>query len=310
MIMNSSNTPQKPKFSVAIATPSYQNLIRNTLGDPERAKRFVATITSAVAVNPALQECETGSILAGALLGESLNLSPSPQLGQFYLVPFDITLKDKNGKTLKDENGKLIKEKRASFVLGYKGYVQLALRSGYYKYLNVIEVKAGEFISFNPFTEELVCSWITDYEQRNAAETIGYAATFEYLNGYRKNLYWTKKRMLLHANKYSPAFSADAYEKIQRGEIPNDEMWKYSSFWYKDFDDMAKKTMLRQLIGRWGVMSTELSVAYERDNSTNCFDASGNVVDDSQINANIIYPGTRIAAEASDVVEKIDLNNV
>lgn len=308
--MNSSNAPQKPKFSVAIATPSYQNLIRNTLGDPERAKRFVATITSAVAVNPALQECETGSILAGALLGESLNLSPSPQLGQFYLVPLDITLKDKDGRAIKDENNKPIKEKRASFVLGYKGYVQLALRSGYYKHLNAIEVKEGEFISFNPFTEELVCSWMTDYEQRNAAETIGYAATFEYLNGYRKNIYWTKKRMLLHANKYSPAFSADSYEKLQRGEIPNGEMWKYSSLWYKEFDDMAKKTMLRQLIGKWGVMSTELSTAYERDNSTNCFDVSGNIVDDSQNNAHIIFPGTRITAEASDVVEKINLNNV
>jgi len=310
MIMNSSNTPQKPKFSVAIATPSYQNLIRNTLGDPERAKRFVATITSAVAVNPALQECETGSILAGALLGESLNLSPSPQLGQFYLVPFDITLKDKNGKVIKDENNKPVKEKRASFVLGYKGYVQLALRSGYYKYLNVIEVKEGEFISFNPFTEELVCSWISDYEQRNAAETIGYAATFEYLNGYRKNIYWTKQRMLHHADKYSPAFSADAYGKYLRDEIPNDELWKYSSFWYKNFDDMAKKTMLRQLIGRWGVMSTELSTAYERDNSTNCFDVSGNIVDYSQPNSNIILPGTRIVPEASAVVEKIDLNDL
>ena len=241
MNMTSSNTPQKSKFSIAIATPSYQNLIRNTLGDPERAKRFVATITSAVAVNPALQDCDAGSILAGALLGESLNLSPSPQLGQFYLVPFDVTVKDKNNKPLRDSNGNIVKEKKAQFVLGYKGYVQLALRSGFYKCLNVIEVKDGEFVSFNPFTEELVCNWILDYEQRCTAETVGYAATFEYLNGYRKNLYWTKERMMIHADKYSPAFSADAYKKIQRGEVPNDELWKYSSFWYKDFDDMAKK---------------------------------------------------------------------
>lgn len=88
--MSSYNAPveKKPKFSVAISTPTYQNLIRNTLADPERAKRFIASITSAVAVNPQLQECETSTIVAGALLGESLNLSPSPQLGQFYLVPF------------------------------------------------------------------------------------------------------------------------------------------------------------------------------------------------------------------------------
>ena len=88
---NSPNTPavcQQPKFSVAITTTGYKKLINNTLGDPDRAKRFVASITSAVAVNPDLQECEAGTILAGALLGESLNLSPSPQLGQYYLVPF------------------------------------------------------------------------------------------------------------------------------------------------------------------------------------------------------------------------------
>lgn len=112
--MNSSNVPQKPKFSVAIATPSYQTLIRNTLGDPDRAKRFVATITSAVAVNPLLQECDAGTILAGALLGESLNLSPSPQLGQFYLVPFDCKVKGPDGKTLwlTDESGNKVKDER------------------------------------------------------------------------------------------------------------------------------------------------------------------------------------------------------
>ena len=105
---------QQPKFSVAITTTGYKNLINNTLGDPERAKRFVASITSAVAVNPALQECEAGTILAGALLGESLNLSPSPQLGQFYLVPFKSKAKyDRQGNLLQPETVK------AQFVLGY-----------------------------------------------------------------------------------------------------------------------------------------------------------------------------------------------
>lgn len=258
----------KAKFSVAIATPSYQSLIKNTLGDPERSKRFVATITSAVAVNPNLQDCDAGSILAGALLGESLNLSPSPQLGQFYLVPFDVTVKDPaTGKSKKDESGNIVKVKKASFVLGYKGYVQLALRSGYYKRINVLEIKEGEFISFNPFTENLVCDFITNESERENAETIGYAATFEYLNGFTKLIYWSKDKMLLHADKYSPAFSAQVYEKIKAGKVPDKEMWKYSSFWYKNFDEMAKKTMIRQLISKWGVMSTELQSAFERDNS-------------------------------------------
>lgn len=85
---NQLQAQQKPKFSVAITTKGYQSLIANTLRDPARVRRFTASITSAVAVNPALQECDAGTILAGALLGESLNLSPSPQLGQYYLVPF------------------------------------------------------------------------------------------------------------------------------------------------------------------------------------------------------------------------------
>lgn len=82
-------TNNKPKFSVAIQSDAYKKLINNTLGDPDRAKRFIASISSAVATNPALQECDNGSIVSGALLGEALNLSPSPQLGQMYLVPFD-----------------------------------------------------------------------------------------------------------------------------------------------------------------------------------------------------------------------------
>ena len=94
MSANNALTAQKQKFSVAISTDAYRNLINNTLGDPERSRRFVASITSAVAVNPALQDCTPSTILAGALLGESLTLSPSPQRGQYYLVPLENKLKD------------------------------------------------------------------------------------------------------------------------------------------------------------------------------------------------------------------------
>ena len=112
--------PQKMRFSQAIQTPMYKNLVNNTLGDPARGARFIANITSAVAVNPALQECNPGTILAGALLGESLLLQPSPQLGQFYLVPF-------KSKAKRDRQGNVIEPAsvKAQFVLGYKGYIQL-----------------------------------------------------------------------------------------------------------------------------------------------------------------------------------------
>lgn len=274
--MSSSNQQmqvQQPKFSVAITTPKYQNLINQTLGDPERAKRFIAAISSAVAVNAALQACDAGSILSGALLGESLNLAPSPQLGQYYLVPFKQKAKfDRNGNCIQPEVTK------AQFILGYKGYIQLAIRSGQYRKLNVMEIKQGELVRFDPLNEEIVCNIIPDYEQREATPTIGYYAMFEYLNGFRKAIYWSREKMMQHADTYSPAYSAAAHQKLINGEIPEKDKWKYSSFWYKNFGDMAKKTMLRQLISRWGIMSTELQAAINSDNSVSSIGPKDEIV--------------------------------
>ena len=247
--MNSNKVMTKPKFSVAIQTEQYQRLINNTLGDPNRARRFIASISSAVATNKDLQECDAGTILSGALLGEALNLSPSPQLGQYYLVPF----KDKN------------KGKVATFILGYKGYIQLAIRSGYYKKINVIELKEGELKNFDLMTEEIEVDLIEDDEKRENAKTVGYYAMFEYLNGFKKAIYWSKDKMIAHADKYSPAFTKKGYELLLAGKVKQEDMWKYSSHWYKSFDDMAKKTMLRQLISKWGVMSIEMREAFEKD---------------------------------------------
>ena len=247
--MNNNKVMTKQKFSVAIQTEQYQRLINNTLGDPNRARRFIASISSAVATNKDLQECDAGTILSGALLGEALNLSPSPQLGQYYLVPF----KDKN------------KGKVATFILGYKGYIQLAIRSGYYKKINVIELKEGELKKFDLMTEEIEVDLITDDEKRENAKTVGYYAMFEYLNGFKKAIYWSKDKMIAHADKYSPAFTKKGYELLLAGKVKQEDMWKYSSHWYKSFDDMAKKTMLRQLISKWGVMSIEMREAFEKD---------------------------------------------
>lgn len=273
----SANIPatQKQRFSVAITTDTYKNMINNTLGDPERSRRFVASITSAVAVNPALQECTPATILAGALLGESLNLSPSPQLGQYYLVPFETRLKDQNGKTLwarnadgsiqKDANGRQIAvtEKRAQFVLGFKGYLQLAIRSGQYKDIDVMVIREGEYLGKDSETGRPLFRFLEDDDE--SRPVVGYFAFFEYLNGFKKTLYWSKQKMMNHADQYSPAFSAEAYQKIQEGKIPDADMWKYSSFWYKNFDEMAKKTMLRQLISRWGIMSIEMQQGFVQD---------------------------------------------
>lgn len=245
-----SNGGNKPAtFSSFLAGDAIKRKINNIVGGKD-GQRFITAITSAVSTNPMLAECENSTILSAALLGESLKLSPSPQLGQYYLVPF---------------NDKKRGCKVAQFQLGYKGYVQLAIRSGMYKKLNVLPLKSGELINFDPLEETIEVQLIDDEVARENAPTIGYYAMFEYTNGFKKAMYWSREKMMSHADKFSMAFHADKYQELLDGKIPQSEMWKYSSFWYKNFDDMACKTMLRQLISKWGIMSIEMQQAFESD---------------------------------------------
>ncbi|MBP3607039.1 MAG: recombinase RecT [Treponema sp.] len=223
-------------FGGFINTQTVKQKINAMLGQ-DRGLRFITGITSAVTTNSTLAQCTNDSIFNGALLGETLNLSPSPQLGQYYLVPF----KDK-------EKGMV-----AQFQLGYKGYIQLAIRSGYYTKLNVVDIKQGELIKYDPLNEEINVQLIDDELVREQSETIGYYAMFEYKNGFRKSLYWSKTKMMEHAKKYSQGYKKD---------LVNGTSY---TFWSKDFDGMAFKTMLRQLISKWGIMSVEMQKAFEGD---------------------------------------------
>ena len=223
---------QRLGISAYLTADAVKNQINQVVGGKD-GQRFISAIVSAVNTNPALQECTNQSILSGALLGESLKLSPSPQLGQYYLVPFN----DKN------------KGKVAQFQLGYKGYIQLAIRSGQYKKLNVLAIKEGELIRFDPLNEEIEVRLIEDEEEREQANTIGYYAMFEYTNGFRKAIYWSKRKMEAHALKYSKGYQAK----------------KGYTFWEKDFDGMAYKTMLRQLISKCGIMSIDMASAIDSD---------------------------------------------
>lgn len=126
-------------------------------------------------------------------------------------------------------------------------------------------IKENELIRYNPFDDEIELVYFDNDELRETLPTIGYYAMFEYHNGFKKVMYWSKNKMLAHADKYSAAFSALAYRDIQDGKISQRDMWKYSSYWYTDFDGMACKTMLRQLISKWGIMSIEMQRAYEAD---------------------------------------------
>lgn len=241
---------QKMKISTYLTQDAIKNHINSIVGG-KAGQKFIASIVSAVSTNPALQECDNTSILSAALLGNALNLSPSPQLGHYYMVPF----KDKKTGT-----------KQAVFQLGYKGYLQLAIRSGQYRKINVMSIKEGELEYFDPINEEIkVHLQVDSWEAREQAETIGYYAMFELDKGFRKALYWSKEQMMCHADKYSSAFSAKAYKDLQDGKIADSELWKYSSFWYKNFDEMAYKTMLRQLLSKWGIMSIDLQSAFESD---------------------------------------------
>lgn len=214
---------QKVGLTAYLTQDAVKDQINKVVGGKD-GQRFMAAIISAVNTNPALQECTNPSILSGALLGESLKLSPSPQLGHYYLVPFN----DKN------------KGKVAQFQLGYKGYIQLAIRSGQYKKLNVLAIKEGELEYFDPLNEDIKINLMVDkWDEREEAETIGYYAMFELTNGFRKAIYWSKKQMENHAMKYSQGYRAK----------------KGYTFWEKNFDGMAYKTMLRQLISKWGIMS-------------------------------------------------------
>lgn len=254
----------KPKtFSAFLTSDAIKHKINEMVGGRD-GQRFITSIISAVSTNPALSECEHSTILSAAMLGESLKLSPSPQLGQYYMVPF----KDKKRSC-----------KVAQFQLGYKGYIQLAIRSGYYKKLNVLAIKQGELIRFDPLEEEIEVNLVENDTEREALPTIGYYAMFEYQNGFKKAMYWSREKMMAHADKYSMAFSAKAFEKLQAGEIPEKDLWKYSSFWYKDFDGMAYKTMLRQLISKWGIMSIDLQKAMDGDMGTINEDGSVDYVD-------------------------------
>jgi recombination protein RecT len=248
MVTNSlANIKKKLGLTAYLTQDAVKDQINKVVGGKD-GQQFITSIVSAVQANPQLQECTNTSILSSALLGQSLKLSPSPQLGHYYMMPF------KNNKNNTTE---------AQFVMGYKGMIQLAIRSGYYKRLNVLAIKEGELVRYNPLDEDIEVNLIEDEEQREAAPTIGYYAMFEYTNGFKKAIYWSKKRMEAHALRYSAGYKAK----------------KGYTFWEKDFDAMAYKTMLRQLISKWGIMSIDMQQAYESDQAVIREDGSKDYVD-------------------------------
>jgi recombination protein RecT len=251
-------------------------------------QRFITAIISATQTNKTLQECSNASILSAALQGEALKLPPSPQLGYYFMVPF---------------NNKKSGTKEAQFQLSAKGYKQLAMRSGQYKDLDVIYIHQGEYKGRDKETGKQLFEFIQDDVEREALPVIGYLGYFELLNGFRKQIFWTKERMEKHADTYSMAFSLSKYKDLQEGKIPERDMWKYSSFWYKNFDEMAEKTMIRQLLSKWGILSIDMMEAYSSDMSVIREDGTYDYVDTEPVNAET-EPQAEIPTEATEVIEE------
>lgn len=294
MAVNNSLTKSKGTkklgFTAYLTQDAVNEQIAKVVGG-KNSTRFISSIISAVQTNPQLQECTNSSILSAALQGEALNLPPSPQLGFFYMVPYD------NKK-------KGVKE--AQFQLSAKGYKQLAMRSGQYRDIDVLYIHEGEYLGRDRFTGKQKFEFIEDDDERENRPIIGYLAYFETINGFRKQIYWTKTKVEKHADRYSKAFSLETARKIQRGEIPESEMWRYSSFWYKSFDEMAEKTMIRQLLSKWGMLSTELVQAYESDMAVIKADGTKEYVDnepEETESANVVTEG------APDVQETVSVEN-
>ena len=256
--------------------------IMEVVGEKD-AQRFISSVVSSVQTNPQLAECTNSSILSAALLGQSLNLPQSPQIGMFYLVPF----KSKKGM-------------EAQFQLSYRGMLQLAQRSGQYKAIHVTDVREGELVSYNPIEDKYEFNAETDINKREHLPIIGYYAYFVTVNGFKKEIYWTKEQLDAHGKKYSASYR-NGYS---------------SSLWKTNFDAMCRKTMLRTLISKWGIMSVEMEKAYAGDMSV--IDENGNPVyvdnvPDAPHEAHDIYadaePVTQsdvVETPAEDVTENLD----
>lgn len=186
-----------------------------------RAPQYMSSIINLVNSDTNLQKCDPMSVISACMVAATLDLPVDKNLGYAWVVPYG---------------------NRAQFQLGYKGYIQLALRTAQYKAINVIEVHEGELIKWNPLTEELVI----DFEQKKSDAIIGYAGYFELLNGFRKAVYWSKEQIEKHRHKFS----------------------KSDFGWKNDYDAMAKKTVIRNMLSKWGILSVEMQKAYSEDIET------------------------------------------
>lgn len=225
-------------FNRTITSPETQQYLTELLH--ERKGEFVSNLTAIVANNANLQECEPYTLMFAALKATALSLPIEPSLGMAHVIPY------KNKKRGVME---------AQFQLGYKGFQQLALRTGQYKSINTTDVREGEIGKRNRLTGEIEFNFIEDEEKRLKTPVIGYVNYFKLLNGFESIFYMSKEEMEAHAMHYSQTYrSTTSYIKE-------------NSRWTLDFDGMARKTVIKLNLSKNGVLSTELKDALIADQS-------------------------------------------
>lgn len=209
----------------------YRKRFNELLG--ARTPQFVSSIVSLVNADQNLQKAfyeAPITVVQSALKAATFNLPIDPNLGYAYIVPFN--------NRVKDQDGREHKRMEATFIIGYKGMNQLALRTGVYKTINVIDVREGELKSYNRLTEEIELEFVEDDEERDALLIIGWVGYYRLINGTEKTIYMTRKQIEQHERRH------------RKGQY-------MGKGWREDFDSMAMKTVFRRLIGKWGLMSID-----------------------------------------------------
>lgn len=230
-------TEEKPKQSLNAVMNSMldgeglRKRFNDLLG--ERAPQFVSSLVSIINADENLQKAFSQApmtVIQAGLKAATFDLPIDQNLGYAYIVPFN------NG--IKTADGQWSKRMEASFILGWKGMHQLAMRTGAYKTINVIDIREGELKSYNRLTEEISLEFIEDEDKREATKVIGYVGYYRLVNGAEKTIYMTVKQIEKHEKKF------------RKGQY-------MGKGWKDDFDAMARKTVYRQLIGKWGIMSID-----------------------------------------------------
>lgn len=234
-VQTTANGDVAPKKEFQLKTLMGQDLFKQKFNDVlgARAPQFIASMVNMVGNDANLKNCEPISVISSCLIAATLDLPIDKNLGYAWIVPY------------KDHG-----TPKAQFQMGYRGYVQLALRSGQYKAINVIDVHEGELVDWNPLSEEIQL----DFSRKISNKVIGYAAYFELLNGFKKAAYWTREQAEEHRKKFS----------------------KSTFGWERDYDAMARKTVLRNLLNHWGILSIQMQTGMTFDMASTQVDVEAN----------------------------------